>query len=97
MDRYFSIMMETMEQSFLATCIELGYFDMLRSNHSRSGKALLAANIKDRQWCQQKFKEHQRNNVWRNCLVKAITINGCFMKRYKMTETASTGWWTFST
>jgi hypothetical protein len=51
-------------------------------------KAILAANITDRQQRRQSFKKHQRNNVWRDYLVKARTVNGYFMKRYKMTETA---------
>jgi hypothetical protein len=54
----------------------------------RRTKAILAANITDRQQCQQRFKEHRKNNVWRDYLAKSRTVNGYFMKRYKMSENA---------
>jgi hypothetical protein len=81
-------MTETLEQSFLARCIELGYFDIIRSNHLRRIKAILAANITDRQQHQQRFKKHRRDNVWHDYLAKSRTVNGYFMKRYKMSDTA---------
>ena len=81
-------MTETLEKSFLARCIELGYFDIIRSNHLRRIKAILAANITDRQQRREKFQEHRRNNVWADYLAKSRTVNGYFMKRYKMSENA---------
>jgi predicted aminopeptidase len=86
-DSHLLTVTETMEQIFLARCIKLGYFNMLQSSHMRRMMALLAANIKERQQRHTKFKEHRRNNIWRDYLIKARTVNGYFMRRHKMPET----------
>ena len=49
-------------------------------------KAILTANIKERQQRRQKFRELRRNNIWDDYIVKARAVDGNFMRRYKMTE-----------
>jgi hypothetical protein len=78
-----------MSEDLLKDAFNLGLLDIPpTSNHKKRMRQVLANNINERQEHRERFKELQRNNIWADYLFKSNNVNGYFMRRYKVSETA---------
>jgi hypothetical protein len=49
-------------------------------------RQVLANSITERQECQERFREHRRNNAWADFIDKSSKANGYFVRWYMMSE-----------
>jgi hypothetical protein len=70
-----------MSEDLLKDTYNLGLVDIPpTSNHKKRMGQVLADKINERQECQERYREHRRNNAWADFFIdKSSKVNGYFV------------------